>query len=129
MKKILFTTVCFFVFAIVQAQTPQDTLQHYVGKYKFPEGSVVTEITVTVENGTLMASSTLGNAELRKMETDVFEIVGYGGTATFKRNGDGKVITVQIIVGDINMEGTKTELAMSAGKSDSYRMNLVTRKQ
>lgn len=112
MKKIVFTaTLFFFAFTSILAQTPQDTLQHYVGKYKFPDGSVVTEITVSVENGTLMASSTLGNAELRKIETDVFEIVGYGGTATFKRNSDSKVITVQIIVGDINMEGTKTEFA------------------
>jgi hypothetical protein len=112
MKQIVFTTTLFLFAFIVQAQTPQDTLQHYVGKYKFPDGSVVTEITVSVENGTLMASSTLGNAELKKIETDVFEIVGYGGTATFKRNSDGKVITVQIIVGDINMEGTKTELTL-----------------
>ena len=112
MKKILFTTLCFLTFTVMRAQTPQDTLQHYIGKYKFPEGSVVTEVTVTVENGALMASSVMGNAELRKMETDIYEIVGYGGTATFKRNADGKVITVQIIVGDINIEGTKTEAAI-----------------
>jgi restriction endonuclease Mrr len=115
MKKVVFTTaLLFFAFLSAPAQTPQpqDTLQHYVGKYKFPEGSVVAEITVSVENGVLMASSVMGNAELKKIETDVFEIVGYGGTATFKRNSDGKVITVQIIVGDINMEGTKTELSI-----------------
>src|SRR5262245_21289768 len=98
MRKLLFTgAILFFAFNLVAAQTPQDTLQHYVGKYKFPEGSVITELTVSVENGVLMGSSPLGSAELKKMETDVFEIVGYGGTATFKRNGDGKVITVQII--------------------------------
>lgn len=113
MRKIVFTTTLFFLtFISAEAQTPQDTLQHYVGKYKFPDGSVVAEIKVSVENGTLMASSTQGNAELKKIETDVFEIVSFGGTATFKRNSDGKVITVQIIVGDINMEGTKTELSI-----------------
>ena len=111
MRKLLFTSaILFFVFNTGIAQTPQDTLQHYAGKYKFPEGSVVTELTVSVENGVLMASSPIGNAELKKMETDIFEIVGYGGTATFKRNGDGKVVTVQIVVGDINIEGQKTEL-------------------
>ena len=114
MKKIIFATLCFFAFTVMHAQTPEDTLQHYVGKYKFPEGSVVTEVTVSVENGALMANSVMGNAELKKMETDVYEIVGYGGTATFKRNADGKVITVQIIVGDINIEGTKTEAAVRA---------------
>jgi hypothetical protein len=98
----------------VQAQSPQDSLQHYLGKYKFPDGSVVPEVTVTNENGVLYANSAIGSAELRKIEADNFEIVGYGGTATFKRNSDGKVVSVQIIVGDINIEGTKTEAAIFA---------------
>ena len=110
MRKIFFCTILLGVaVAAIHAQTPQDTLQHYVGKYKFPDGSVVTEVVVTVENGTLFANSAIGNAELKKIEIDVFEIVGFGGTATFKRNGDGKVDRVQIIVGDVNMEGSKTE--------------------
>ena len=117
MKRSFFSfAFLFFAFTAIQAQTPQDTLQHYIGKYKFPEGSVVTEITVTIENGVLYANSALGSAELRKIETDVFEIVGYGGTATFKRNNDGKVTSVQIIVGDINIEGTKTELVIQENK-------------
>jgi hypothetical protein len=52
----------------------------------------------------------MGNSELRKTETkDVFEIVSFAGTATFKRNADGKVNGLQIQVEDVNMEGTKTE--------------------
>mgnify|MGYP001576080853 CR=1 FL=1 len=91
----------------VNAQT--DSLLQYAGTYKFPDGSPVTEITVTLDSSGLTANSAMGSSELKKTEGDVFEIVAYGGTATFKRNGENKISAVQILVGDINMEGTKTE--------------------
>ena len=91
----------------LNAQT--DSLQQYTGKYKFPDGSPVTEITLAIDNDVLMASSAMGSTEFRKTSTvDVFEVVAYGGTATFKRT-EGKVTGVQILVGDVNIEGTKTE--------------------
>lgn len=108
MKKLflsLFTILCF---SLVNAQT--DSLQEYTGKYKFPDGNPVTEIGVVLENGTLTATSAMGNSELRKTDSkDVFEVVAYSGTATFKRNTEGTVTGLQIQVQDINMEGTKTE--------------------
>ncbi len=93
------------------AQAQADSLvQQYTGKYTFPEGSPVSEIGVIVENGVLTATSAMGNSELKVTETkDVFEVVAYAGTATFKRNADGKVIGVLIQVQDMNLEGTKTE--------------------
>ncbi len=77
------------------AQAQADSLvQQYTGKYTFPEGSPVSEIGVIVENGVLTATSAMGNSELKVTETkDVFEVVAYAGTATFKRNADGKVIS------------------------------------
>lgn len=92
---------------LVQAQ-PDTTLQQYTGKYKFPDGNVISEMTVTIENGILMAGSVMGNSELKKTEGDVFEVVAYSGTATFRRT-EGKITGVQIIVRDIIMEGTKSE--------------------
>ena len=85
-------------------------LQKYTGKYKFPEGSIVSEINVTIENGILTATSAMGATELRKTDTeDVFEIVVYGGTATFKKDTVGKIASLQVLVGDINIEGTKSD--------------------
>lgn len=108
MKKILFSVLlvsgCLFVNA--QADT---TLQQYTGKYKFPDGSPVTEIGVVIDNGILTATSSMGNSELKKTEGDVFEIVAFSGTATFKRNTDNKINGVLIQVQDVTMEGTKTE--------------------
>ena len=85
-------------------------MQKYTGKYKFSEGNPVTEINVTIESGILTATSAMGTTELKKTDTEnVFEIVVYGGTATFKKNTEGKITGVQIVVGDLNMEGVKAE--------------------
>lgn len=107
MKKIILTAIVLLSAVIIHAQT-DTTLQQYTGKYKFPEGSPVTEINVTLESGVLMANSSQGNTELKRTEGDVFSIVAYGGTATFKRT-EGKVSGVLIQVQDITMEGTKSE--------------------
>lgn len=110
MKKMFLSLLLVFGFLTINAQT--DSLQQYTGKYKFPEGSPVAEITMTVESGILMASSAMGSTEFKPTGTaDVFEIVAYGGTATFKRR-EGKVTGVQILVGDVNIEGEKTEGVM-----------------
>ncbi len=110
MKKIFLFLVVMISFLAANAQT--DSLQQYTGKYKFPEGSVVTEITVTLDAGVLTANSVMGSSELRKSNGDVFEIVVYGGTATFKRNEEKKITGVNVVVGDINMDGTKSEELM-----------------
>lgn len=109
MKKLVLTFSLLLAFAAANAQT--DTLlQQYTGKYVFPDGSPVKEIGVVIQEGILTATSVMGNSELRKTETkDVFEIVSFAGTATFKRNGDNKVNALQIQVQDVNMEGSKTE--------------------
>lgn len=109
MKKffLLLLTITGFVTLNAQQTPPTDPLQEYTGKYKFPEGSAVTEITVTLENGLLYASSAQGNSELKKIEKDIFEIVAYSGKATFKRDEKGKLNGVRIEVEDLILEGTK----------------------
>ncbi len=109
MKKIMLSLMAFLAFTVAQAQA-DTSLQQYTGKYIFPDGSPVKEIGVIVQEGVLTATSVMGNSELRKTENkDVFELVLYAGTATFKRNAEGKVNALQIQVEDVNMEGTKTE--------------------
>jgi hypothetical protein len=106
MKKIFFSIL--MVAGFITASAQADSLKQYTGKYKFPDGSPVTEVTVTEENGLLMAGSAMGTTELKPTSTnDVFEVVAYGGTATFKKK-EGKVNGLQIQVGDINMEGERT---------------------
>lgn len=108
MKNIFLSLLMIIGSLSLNAQT--DSLEQYTGKYKFPEGSPVAEIGIVVENGTLMATSAMGNSELRRTDTkDVFEIVAYAGTATFRRNDQHKVVGVLIQVQDIIMEGSKAE--------------------
>lgn len=107
MKKIFLSLLLVFGFITINAQT--DSLQQYTGKYRFPDGSPVTEITLTVESGVLMAASAMGTSEFKPTDSpDVFEVVAFGGTATFKRK-EGKVTGVSISVGDVSLEGEKTE--------------------
>ncbi len=108
MKKIMLIALAVLGFTAARAQT--DSLQEYTGKYKFPDGSVVTEVNISVESGVLSASSVMGSTELKKTDTkDVFDIVAYSGVATFKRNTEGKLTGLRIQVQDIDMEGTKSE--------------------
>jgi hypothetical protein len=109
MKKLFLSLFILFASVVVNAQADTAVLQQYAGKFKFPEGSPVIEIVFKVENGTLMANSAMGSTEFKQTSTvDVFEIPAYSGTATFKRT-EGKITSVLIEAGDVNMEGTKTE--------------------
>lgn len=120
MKQFFFACCLFLVAGVTQAQS--DTLQEYTGKYKFPDGSPVTEIGVVLENGILTATSAMGNSELRKTDTkDVFEVVAYAGTATFRRGDDSKIKTMRIQVQDVDMEGTRSEGIALAGYRELLR--------
>ena len=89
-------------------------LKEYTGRYLFPDGSQVSEIKVVIENGMLMATSDQGNSELKRMEKDTFEVVMYTGTATFKRDDKGKVNGIYIEIGDMILDGKKSEDASLA---------------
>jgi hypothetical protein len=110
MKAVFLSFLFGIVFTSVKGQAPDSTLQEYTGKYKFPDGSVVTEVTVVIENGVLIAQTAIGNSELKKTESkDVFDIVAYAGVATYKRNTEGKISAVRVQVQDVDLEGTKVE--------------------
>ena len=98
---------CFILLA--QQHPSTDSLKEYTGIYKFPEGSDVTEIKIGVENDTLWAYSVKGNSELKRIEKDLFEVVQYTGTATFKRDENGKITILHIEVGRLIMDGKKSE--------------------
>jgi hypothetical protein len=110
MRKYYLLLLAITTFTVLNAQqAPGDSLQEYTGKYKFPEGSAVTEVIVTFENGILSASSSQGSSELKKIDKDIFEVVAYSGKATFKRNEQAKLKGVVIEIEDLILEGTKEE--------------------
>jgi len=50
----------YFIFAIGASAKAQDSLAQYTGKFSFPEGSIVTYVTVTAEAGKLNLVQTKG---------------------------------------------------------------------
>ena len=126
MKKLFlfFFSIASFSMLHSQQSPAADSLKEYTGKYKFPEGNPVTEVTVTLENGVLFGSSVMGSSELKRIEKDVFEVVAYSGTATFKRNDESKVNGVKLEVEDLVMEGTKSEAAF---QPDWYKLYNASR--
>lgn len=92
---------------IVTVHAQDSTLQEYTGKYKFPDGSVVTEIDVTLENGILTSNSTAGTSTLEKLGTDSFSVVSFQGVAVFKRDDNKKITKVVIDAMGYHLEGTK----------------------
>ncbi len=112
MKKLffVFAAVLFSMAAFSQdVPTTDSTLQQYTGKYKFPEGSVVAEISVMIDGGGLVMTAPVGSSPLEKREEDVFFITQFQGTAKFNRDGAKKVVGVTISAMGYLLEGTRTE--------------------
>ncbi|TDO26840.1 hypothetical protein [Sediminibacterium goheungense] len=109
MKKLMMLCLLLGAVAFVQAQTKDSTLNDFVGKYKFPEGSIVTEVVVSMEGEGLIMGSSVGNSTLVKAGEDLFTITAYDGTAQFKRDANKKVIGVNINAGGYVLEGTKSD--------------------
>ena len=116
MKKIMTISIMLFLSTLsVKAQdstsivaNTTDSIGIYLGKYKFGEGSPVTEMTVALENGKLVLKSKMGNAELEKADgIDQFTIPSYQGTASFFRNESKKVSGVHIEVMGRVLDGDK----------------------
>lgn len=106
MKKL----ICFLFIAgcFICLHAQEDTLlQQYKGVYKFPEGSIVTSVEISIENGILVANSSMGTAALEKISKDTFSLPTYNGMVYFTRNAETKVDGIRIVVQDIILEGKK----------------------
>lgn len=136
MKKIFLLSClllsCMILVRAQQAPPVKDsTLQQYVGKYKFPDGSVVAEVIVTLDSGALTMSSSAGTSLLEKQGEDLYTIVQFQGTAKFNRNETKKIIGVSINAGGYQLEGTKVEtlpVAMVTRRSGPFFAAAFSRK-
>lgn len=109
MKRIavLFVTALFFIAASAQEPAPKPPLEDFIGKYVFPEGSVVPDVTVAVAGGGLTMTSSAGASTLTELGVDSFQIVEFSGTAVFKRGEDKKVNAVHIEAMGYVLDGQK----------------------
>lgn len=97
----------FFCCCISAMQAQDSTLNEYVGKYNFPDGSFVTSADVVLKDTILNISSPQGASDLVKRGRDTFALLNYDGTVYFKRNSSGKVSGIKVAVEDQLAEGSK----------------------
>lgn len=106
MNKLITTFCC--LLAVFFASAQSDTAwRQYAGTYKFPDGSVVSQVVVTLEDTVLNMSSDAGSSPLNKIGVDSFEIVRFNGTASFKRNGSKTITGVHIEAMGYVLDGEK----------------------
>ncbi len=91
----------------LMAQAQTDSLQQYTGKFIFPEGGLVSYVSVSVDGGKLVFSSDKGSGSLEKVATDSFSIPEYQGTGKYVRNADKNITGIVIDVMGYHLEGTK----------------------
>ena len=119
MKKILFMAIILVgVMATANAQT--SPLKDYLGKYVFPEGSPVTEVTLTIEDTVLTINSAMGATALEKKGVDTFYLAAYDAPIIFKRGANNEVETLTIIVQGMELTATKVAASFAIKEEDFY---------
>jgi len=110
MKKIILSILASIFIISVNAQSdpaPKSPLSDFLGRYVFPEGSVVPDVTVALSGEALTMSSVAGTSALTDLGRDSFTIVEFSGVAIFKRGDDKKVNGVHIEAQGYVLDGQK----------------------
>ena len=110
MKKIILSILSSIFILSAYAQSdpaPKPLLSDFVGRYVFPEGSVVPDVTVALSGEALTMTSAAGSSVLTDAGIDTFTIVEFSGVAIFKRGEDKKVNAVHIEAQGYVLDGQK----------------------
>ena len=111
------TLVLMGAFLSVNAQ--QGPLNDYLGKYVFAEGSPVAEVSVTIQDSSLVINSAMGSTQLEKKGVDSFYLATYDALVIFKRKEGNAVESVSILVQGMELVGKK-EASPVALKEDEF---------
>jgi hypothetical protein len=122
MRKLCFLTLILMgTFLSVNAQ--QGPLNDYLGKYVFAEGSPVAEVSLTVQDSSLVINSAMGSTMLEKKGVDSFYLATYDALVIFKRKEGKSVETISIFVQGMELVG-KREASPVAIKEDEFYATL-----
>ena len=118
MRKLCFLTLILMgAFLSVNAQ--QGPLNDYLGKYVFAPGSPVEEVSLTIQDSSLVINSAMGSTMLEKKGVDSFYLANYDALVIFKRK-DGKMVeSISILVQGTELVGRK-EASPVALKEDEF---------
>ena len=118
MRKLCFLTLVLMgAFLSVNAQ--QGPLNDYLGKYVFAEGSPVAEVSLTVQDSSLVINSAMGSTMLEKKGVDSFYLATYDALVIFKRKDGKSVETISIFVQGMELVGRR-EASPVAFKEDEF---------
>jgi hypothetical protein len=118
MRKLCFMTLI-LMSAFLSVNAQQGPLTDYLGKYVFAEGSPVAEVSLTVEDSTLVINSAMGSTQLEKKGVDSFYLATYDALVIFKRKDGKSVESVSIFVQGMELVGRK-EASPVALKEDEF---------
>ncbi|MFL5787796.1 MAG: DUF3471 domain-containing protein [Flavisolibacter sp.] len=107
MRKFILALIAITSMSFVYAQSAADSLKEYTGTYKFPAGSEMTSVEITIQDGALFGTSNLGSGSLTRVNKDTFSIPEHNGTVYFSRNAEKKVVRIHIEVGEMILDGDK----------------------
>ena len=120
MKKVLCLAVlCMSAIFTVSAQ--ESPLKAYIGKYVFAAGSPVAEVTITVEDSSLMINSAMGSTPIEKKGVDTFYLAQYDASVIFKRGTDKTVTEIAIMVQGMELVGKKEVAAAAPGSPNAIK--------
>ena len=120
MKKVLFLAVlCMSAIFTVSAQ--ESPLKAYIGKYVFAAGSPVAELTITIEDTSLMLNSAMGSTAIEKKGVDTFYLAQYDASVIFKRGTDKSVTEIAILVQGMELVGKKEVAATASGTPNAIK--------
>ena len=127
MKKVLLMGIVFLgVMATVQAQS--SSLNDYIGKYTFAAGSPVAEVSLTIEDSSLIINSAMGSTPLEKKGVDSFYLAAYDALVIFKRDANKAVESIGINVQGMELLGKRIAASSIALMEDNYYEKLWANK-
>ena len=119
MRKLCFLTLFLMgAFLTVNAQT--GSLNDYIGKYVFAEGSPVAEVTITIEDSSLVINSAMGSTQLEKKGVDSFYLATYDALVVFKRKDGTSVESISIFVQGMELMGKKESSPVAIKEDEFY---------
>lgn len=122
MKKI-FVLASLLIGTMLSVAAQENPLKVYTGKYIFAPGSPVAEMTITVEDTSLVINSPMGSTVIEKKAVDTFYLAQYDANVIFKRGADKAVTEVNILVQGMELVGKKeAEVVAAPGTSPKAKL-------
>lgn len=120
MKKLLLIASCALMSLGTYAQNVN--LKKYVGTYRL-ENAPVSQIDVTLENGKLIGSGDGNSSALDATDKpEVFNVTAYGGSATFMKNTNGVITSMELSLNGETYIGKRPEPQL-ADYQGNYEMS------